>query len=244
VNHSARKTPKALDADAKAALAAYAEQEGPRTGAAERSWEELTRRIAEGEVVELPAARVRPSWRWWAAAGAAATGGLVAAAIGLGILSVDKPAVQPPVDSPQRQETDKGPAGGRVDVAPVASAPAVPAQDPTSGYPSQRSPRTRRPTAAMDDSIAEEVRLVRAAWEARSPEAKMLHLDQHARRFPHGVLSAERMVLKIEALCSLRRDSDARREATRLRRGFPSRSGSPDPRQPCSRAQSTSERSK
>jgi hypothetical protein len=96
----------------------------------------------------------------------------------------------------------------------------------------------------MDDSIAEEVRLVRAAREARSPEAMLLPLDEHARRFPHGVLSAERMVLKIEALCGLRKESDAGREATRLRRSFPSRSGSPDPRQPCVRAQSTSERPK
>jgi hypothetical protein len=243
VNHPARKTPKDLDAEAKAALAAYAEQEGPRTGAAERSFDELTRRIAEGEVVELPAPRVRPSWHWWAAAGAATTAGLVAAAIGLGMFSVrSPPAHEPRVESPQPQETGKDPAGGRPEVAPVVSSPAVADEEPTSGSLSKRVSRTRRPLAETGDSMAEELRLVRAAREARSPEAMILHLDEHARRFPHGVLSAERMVLKIEALCSLRRESDARREAMRLRRGFPSRSGSPDPRQPCVRAQSTSER--
>lgn len=246
MNHPARKTPKDLDAEAKAVLAAYAEQEGPRAGAVERSWDELARRIGEGEVVELPAPRVRPSWRWWVAAGAAATGGLLAAAIGLGIFSGRKPVVPPPVDRTQPQQAETQPAGSRQEEAPVVRSPAVPAaeQDPTSGAPPQRVSRTRRPPAETGDSIAEEVRLVRAARESRSPEAMLKHLDEHARRFPHGVLSAERMVLEIEALCGLRRESDARREAARLRRSFPSRRGSPDPDQPCVRAPATGERPK
>jgi hypothetical protein len=229
--------PKPLDDEARAVLAAYAAAEGPRPGAAERSWEALARRIAEGEVVELPAPRTLPSWRWWAAAAGialAATGGLAAAAIGLGFLSVGRPVTHepPPV---------------RAEVAPAAGVPTVPEAEPeaeaeaepasaTRPAPAQRGPATRRLPAAAGDSIAEEVRLVRAAREARSPDGALVHLDEHARRFPRGVLSAERMVLKIEALCALHREPDARREATRLRRSFPSRTGSPDPRAPCVRA--------
>ncbi len=70
------------------------------------------------------------------------------------------------------------------------------------------------PTAA-----AKETQLLRSADGAmRSGDARgaLALLDEHARRFPHGVLAEERSAERVSALCALGRVSEARDEAARF----------------------------
>jgi hypothetical protein len=57
-----------------------------------------------------------------------------------------------------------------------------------------------------------------ALGSGASAEALRL-LDEHARRFPRGVLAPERTVSRIRALCALGRLPEARAEYRRITRG-------------------------
>ena len=81
--------------------------------------------------------------------------------------------------------------------------------------------KTRRP--AREDSVAAEVDLLRRAKLA-GPAERLQLLEEHARRFPGGILAAERGLLEIEARCALGQRDAARQLATSYPRQFP---GSP-----------------
>jgi hypothetical protein len=67
--------------------------------------------------------------------------------------------------------------------------------------------------------VGVETRLLRRADEAlRSgrPALALELLDEHARTFPHGVLSEERSAERVTTLCALGRTDEARAEARRF----------------------------
>jgi outer membrane protein assembly factor BamD (BamD/ComL family) len=67
--------------------------------------------------------------------------------------------------------------------------------------------------------IAVETSLVRGADEAlRAGDAAraLALLEEHARRFPHGILAEERSAERVSALCKLGRIDDARVEANQF----------------------------
>ncbi|MDF2693169.1 MAG: hypothetical protein K0S65_1552 [Labilithrix sp.] len=110
--------------------------------------------------------------------------------------------------------------------------------------PAERSPRAREPRAVVPtasapevarssettraaDDLVEETRLLRAAQvdlQARRTDAAMRSLDQHAARFPAGVLREERLTLRVLVLCETREVEAARRARAELDRSFPSTS--------------------
>jgi hypothetical protein len=102
-------------------------------------------------------------------------------------------------------------------IRPKAVASGRRTQVPAVGGSQAGPPPSNAPTpSALSDSLAEEVELIQRAQQAlRDDDARAaLQLtEQHASRFPHGVLSAERVVLRVQALCSTGRVSEARGEA-------------------------------
>jgi hypothetical protein len=74
-------------------------------------------------------------------------------------------------------------------------------------------------------TVADETRLLRSAEEALqrndAPRALSI-LEEHARTFPHGVLSEERSAQRVSALCKLGRVGEAQREAARFLASTPS----------------------
>lgn len=84
------------------------------------------------------------------------------------------------------------------------------------------APAARPPVPAASsraDRLAEEIALLRqaqAALRSGNPSRSLSLLDQHARRFPHGVLSQESTVTRVQALCALGRTGEARALYARL----------------------------
>jgi outer membrane protein assembly factor BamD (BamD/ComL family) len=74
------------------------------------------------------------------------------------------------------------------------------------------------------DSLPEEVRLLTRAEqelkEGRTEDA-LKTLGEHEHRFSAGALSEERLAARVQALCTLGRGADARKELTRLARLYP-----------------------
>jgi hypothetical protein len=100
----------------------------------------------------------------------------------------------------------------------VVEAPApTPAPEPRAAV----SPRPSRASlphaqAAAPSTVKEELELLRAAEErfhAGAPAQALALLDDHARRFPRGVLSEERRASRILALCQLGQVAVATSEA-------------------------------
>jgi outer membrane protein assembly factor BamD (BamD/ComL family) len=73
--------------------------------------------------------------------------------------------------------------------------------------------------------VAEELELLRSAeveFHAGSPAQALALLDEHARRFPRGVLVEERRASRILALCRLGQAAAARSEADAFVAQYPS----------------------
>jgi hypothetical protein len=118
--------------------------------------------------------------------------------------------------------------------APVVPATVSPGPSPAveSRVASPEPPAEHAPTAALasahraraasSDLLGEEVAiLARAETELHAGRfASALELlDEHARAFPHGVLTQERSVARIQALCGLGRFAEGRTELKRLAPG-------------------------
>lgn len=100
----------------------------------------------------------------------------------------------------------------------VASPPRSNAQE---SVPAAASVSGTKPRSA---SLVEETRLLREAYAAlrsSDPQLALRLLDEHARRFPRGVLSEERSAQRIVALCNLGRLDEARAEAARFSQRSP-----------------------
>ncbi len=93
------------------------------------------------------------------------------------------------------------------------------------------APRVRRAPAApleiarVDSTLTEELALLRdaqRAMQADHPHDALSRLDDHARRFPSGVLEEEREAARVLALCRADRADEARALAERFLRERPS----------------------
>jgi hypothetical protein len=97
-----------------------------------------------------------------------------------------------------------------VDEAPAASASAPP------------KPTAKAATSAAEGPEAEVKLLERAQDALRARPAEALALsDDHARRFPRGMLAQEREVIAIEALVKSGRKADAKARAERFKKTWP-----------------------
>ena len=87
-----------------------------------------------------------------------------------------------------------------------------------------RAAPSRRSPSRSEDHLAREVALLsRASSEllAARPAAALQALDEHARRFPDGVLSQERAAARARALCALGRTKEGQAELAKLTPGSP-----------------------
>ena len=66
------------------------------------------------------------------------------------------------------------------------------------------------------DSLALELAMLEAAHAASDPEAALVELERHRRRFPNGQLADEREILRVEAMCGLGHIEAAREAAARF----------------------------
>lgn len=130
------------------------------------------------------------------------------------------PAVESPVST---GETTSASASREEPVtSPTVASPAVP-----SGTVAARaaSPTAKASAAeAPAGALSQETHLVADAREAlRSGDAAraLTLLDDHARRFPRGVLSEERDAERVAALCVAGRAEEARTRAARFTRDYP-----------------------
>lgn len=86
------------------------------------------------------------------------------------------------------------------------------------------APAASEAESSIDDTLAEEIRLVSAAQSAlrdNAPERALAALSEHASRFPHGVLRDERMASRVLALCALGDEAQARIVKSELERSSP-----------------------
>jgi hypothetical protein len=110
---------------------------------------------------------------------------------------------------------------------PVGIAQAQPEKAPPSDIEPRRTQVTRASASmksAGESDLLEETHLItksdQALQRGNAAEALTL-LDEHARRFPAGVLQEERTFERITALCMLGRAPEARGEAERFLREYP-----------------------
>ncbi len=169
----------------------------------------------------------------WKASGALA--GLVVAGAGAFFALRSEPAADPapaaapppPVEVVKAEEA--APPALAEEVVPsapstLAAQPEAQGSEASSSVTPPRAPSSRRAPLRAGDSLAREVALLsRASSElhAARPAAALLALDQHARRFPDGVLAQERAAARARALCELGRTSEAQVELAKLVAGSP-----------------------
>jgi outer membrane biosynthesis protein TonB len=101
--------------------------------------------------------------------------------------------------------------------APETAAARKPASTRPTG---SNKPKAARPADA-DDLHAELDLMQRALTAQRAGKhgRALQLLDEHARRFPHGTMVGERMLVRATSLCALGRTQQARDEADRVAKG-------------------------
>jgi hypothetical protein len=107
-------------------------------------------------------------------------------------------------------------------VAAVESAaPALPQLEPVPIPTSNNTDRDSRSSAAprARDSLSEEVAILsraETALHSGKPQAALKLLDEHERKFKHGLLTEERIAARVQALCALGRTAEADAQLARL----------------------------
>jgi Tetratricopeptide repeat len=136
-------------------------------------------------------------------------------------------------DRAPAREPASTPVAATVSAAAPSAEPVAPQEEGLEIVPNpvETAPRAAPPVAARSaapsasaDSLAEEIKLLRAAETALrggDPARALVLLDQHAQRFPRGALSQERTVTQIQALCASGRGAQARAMFQRLRAAAP-----------------------
>ncbi len=109
---------------------------------------------------------------------------------------------------------------------------------PESVAPPATQPKRVRPALSRRarDGLSEEVAILSRAETdlyANRPERALRALDEHERRFGHGVLEEERTAARIQALCALGRTAAAETESARLARISPNSPHARRSRQVC-----------
>ena len=113
---------------------------------------------------------------------------------------------------------------------PAVAAPATPTAEPVAPSPEVAPPAPKPksqertpPRASARDDLAVEETLLEQARKA-PPSRALALLREHERRFPSGLLTAERLYLSAKAHAESGNQTAARRYATELERRFPASS--------------------
>lgn len=101
--------------------------------------------------------------------------------------------------------------------SPERSAPDAPS---ASARPRATALARTRPSVAPESTLAAELALLRPARSSAPAQALAL-LDEHARRYPRGVLAEERQAQRIVALCGLGRRDEATTALAAFERAYP-----------------------
>ena len=174
--------------------------------------------------------------RWFASKGGAivsalavgtATGGAVGYRVGTGKAEAPQVGSRPVVSERAKDE----PAAPRGSSGPVTTPEVVPssfdradrADRVLRAGPATSDTPARKPVA-RDADLRGELALVqmgRTALGRREYEGALDALDEHAKKFPRGVLAEEREGLAVQALVGAARYEDARRRGGRFREKYP-----------------------
>ena len=129
--------------------------------------------------------------------------------------AAEPPAAEPPDAAPPPAGSGPAPTSSSARVGPKGKEPHVASRD------------LRGPSAS---DLAEETRLLalaRRSLAAGSARDALTPLGEHARRFPSGQLTEDRMVLRAQALCESGQTDAGLEQASALRKAFPSSSHQP-----------------
>lgn len=121
----------------------------------------------------------------------------------------------PKVPSPLRDTPTQTPRPPQPPAAPESEQPSPPPARPA---PPPKRPKVE-PEASEPSSLAQETLLLRKIQRARAAKqhARVLELTaEHAKRFPDGTFASERSLARVQALCSVGREADARRARDRF----------------------------
>ncbi|HEY6078768.1 MAG TPA: hypothetical protein VIW29_08190 [Polyangiaceae bacterium] len=195
-----------------------------QAGGAARPLDDATRRRLRSRVARasaLPA--VAAGWLFVksaaAALGAVAVTGTVVSVTG--ILPWPSAAEVAPPSASARPALRQKPAPALPVTTPQAVEPtALPDVDDAKVNPTPSLPVATPSASGAGSLSAESTLLEQARREMRVAPALALQIAaEHARRFPRGQLSAERLLIQVEALHRLGRDAEARRLAAPLANG-------------------------
>lgn len=148
---------------------------------------------------------------------------LIVAGGGAWLLSASDSAPPPPAPIPARI-TPSAKAEPPVAVAPAApAAPSAPSADDHEAKPAVAAPPVKlpeKPTPPAQPSEAELLEQARAALKG-DPARALQRANEHASRYPRGVLVQEREVLAIQALRQLGRAAEAERRTEAFAKAYP-----------------------
>ena len=154
-------------------------------------------------------------------------GGGIGAATHAALTSPSTAVVAPvsapaPLATPPRVAPAAPPAAADIPTVSVSDLPS--AAPPLVVAPRASGPSVSPAPAGAGAGLADERRLLdgaRAALSRGEAATAMPPLDEHARLFPHGVLTEEREALAIQALARSGRSREAQERAARFEKAFP-----------------------
>ncbi|MFO0642061.1 MAG: hypothetical protein U0183_22745 [Polyangiaceae bacterium] len=155
---------------------------------------------------------------------------LLSLGVGAGVLVTTRPAPpaapsaaevtsSPLTSSPSSPSSPSEPPPTVVASVDVSPPPPEPVETKPPAKPSQPPNVRPGPSATGEGSLGAETRLVRDATSALQRgdgAAALAALDEHARKYPQGVLSEERDAQRVLALCALGRVAEAKSGAARF----------------------------
>ena len=224
-----------------------------------QTWERVVASVAVGSTPPVPPSSISGpttagSSLWVKVVLGVIVGGMVAAA---GYrLSTTAAAPTPPTASstavrpepepppPVAQQPRGAPVGANIPAAPPIqrAAPATPRSPPQlapehpggTAAPTKPRPAPSQPSPSSD--LTEETRLLaqaRGRLRAGSPRQALPALTEHARRFPNGQLTEDRIALQAQTLCEAGDVKAGLQKAAALRKAFPSSSHLPRVHRAC-----------
>lgn len=213
-------------------LAAYRADRSPPTGAADRNWQQLTRRIAADEpappLADHPPVSSDTRSRAWAIGLAAAAAALIAARLlfpDSGLFRRPDAASEAPFQRSDatglRDAATRPPPAPAREVAPEPVPEATPSPPPglAPAPPLRRPSSSTMPLETSEPDLAQQLALVRAAARAvrdGDGDGALRRADEYLSAHPRGAFVPEARLARIEALCLLARPADAARELDAL----------------------------
>lgn len=133
--------------------------------------------------------------------------------------SASHPALRPPASAPALSHPATPAVASAAPVAPKAT-DSEPAVVVDSRPPPPATPPSAKSSPPAQPSEADLLEQARAAMKS-DPGRALQRANEHAARYPRGVLVQEREVIAIQALRQLGRNAEAERRATAFAKAFP-----------------------